>query len=61
MFDFIYKYTNFVVNTINMPNSYTYFKEEVREWFRENVPARTKVLDVGPGQGTYGKLLYELG
>lgn len=61
MFDIPRKYTNFVVNTINMPNSYTYFKEEVREWFRENVPANTKVLDVGPGQGTYGKLLYELG
>jgi autotransporter strand-loop-strand O-heptosyltransferase len=44
-----------------MPNSYTYFKEEVREWFKNNVPANTKVLDVGPGQGTYGKLLFELG
>lgn len=44
-----------------MPNSYTYFKEDVKEWFKNNVPANTKILDVGAGQGTYGKLLSDFG
>ena len=44
-----------------MPNSYTYFKQEVKEWFRDNVPTNKKILDVGPGQGTYSDLLRNLG
>jgi len=44
-----------------MPNSYTFFKREIRQWFIDNVPPRTKILDVGPGQGTYADLLEGLG
>jgi glycosyltransferase involved in cell wall biosynthesis len=44
-----------------MPNSYTVFKPEIRQWFIENVPTSKRVLDVGPGQGTYSELLRELG
>jgi hypothetical protein len=44
-----------------MPYSYEYFKEEVREWLIENLPTDKKVLDVGPGLGTYSKLLDGLG
>ena len=40
-----------------MPTSYKFFKNEVKEWFKNNVPANTRILDVGAGEGTYGKLL----
>ena len=44
-----------------MPTSYKFFKNEVKEWFKNNVPANTRILDVGAGEGTYGKLLAHLG
>ena len=44
-----------------MPNSYTYFKPEMRQWFIDNVPTSKRILDVGPGQGTYSDLLRDLG
>jgi len=44
-----------------MPNSYTFFKSEVRDWFIQNVPTNKKILDVGPGQGTYSMLLKHVG
>jgi len=44
-----------------MPNSYGYFKPEVKGWFVENVPTSKRLLDVGPGQGTYSDLLRNLG
>ena len=44
-----------------MPNSYTFFKSEIRQWFIDNVPPGTRILDVGPGQGTYADLLEGLG
>ena len=44
-----------------MPNSYTYFKPEVKEYFKENISTTKRILDVGPGEGTYSKLLRELG
>jgi autotransporter strand-loop-strand O-heptosyltransferase len=44
-----------------MPNSYTFYKPEIREYFKHHVPTHKKILDVGPGQGTYAKLLGELG
>lgn len=44
-----------------MPNSYTYFKKEIKEYFKNNIPTSTKILDVGPGEGTYSKLLRDLG
>lgn len=40
-----------------MPYSFTYFKDEVREWFQNNVPTSKRILDVGPGIGTYSDLL----
>lgn len=44
-----------------MPNSFTFYKSEIREYFKDNVPSGTKMLDVGPGQGTYGTLLAGMG
>ena len=44
-----------------MPNSYTFFKPEIRQWFIDNVPTDKKILDVGPGVGTYSMLLRDLG
>jgi autotransporter strand-loop-strand O-heptosyltransferase len=44
-----------------MPYSFTYFKEEVKEWFIQNVPTSKRILDVGPGIGTYSELLRSLG
>ena len=44
-----------------MPYSFTYFKEEVKEWFVQNVPTSKRILDVGPGMGTYSTLLRSLG
>jgi autotransporter strand-loop-strand O-heptosyltransferase len=44
-----------------MPNSYTFFKPEIRQWFIDNVPTSKRILDVGPGQGTYSNLLRDLG
>jgi len=34
-------------------------KAEIREWISRHVPRRGRVLDVGPGGGTYAKLLRE--
>lgn len=44
-----------------MPNSYKFFKQDIRRWFIDNIPPGTKILDVGPGQGTYADLLEGLG
>lgn len=44
-----------------MPNSYNYFKQEVKEYFKDNVPNTKRILDAGPGEGTYSKLLRDLG
>ena len=44
-----------------MPYSFTYFKEEVKEWFLNNVPTSKRILDVGPGIGTYSDLLRSSG
>lgn len=44
-----------------MPNSYGYFKPEIKQWFIDNVPTSKRILDVGPGQGTYADLLKGLG
>lgn len=40
-----------------MPTSYNFFKQEVKTWFLENIPTSKRILDVGPGDGTYSKLL----
>ena len=44
-----------------MPDSYKYFKPEIRQWFISNVPTTKKILDAGPGKGTYSDLLRDLG
>lgn len=44
-----------------MPYSYNFFKDEVRQHFAEHVSIHCKILDVGPGSGTYSKLLKPLG
>jgi autotransporter strand-loop-strand O-heptosyltransferase len=44
-----------------MPYSFTYFKDEVKEWFLHNVPTSKRILDVGPGMGTYSDLLRSSG
>lgn len=44
-----------------MPNSYTYFKQEIKQWIIDNIPTSKRILDVGPGQGTYSDLLRDCG
>lgn len=44
-----------------MPHSYPYFKQDVKKFIESKVGKYKKVLDVGPGQGTYADLLdYEM-
>ena len=40
-----------------MPYSSTAFKEEIKRHILLNISANTKMLDVGPGAGTYGVML----
>ena len=40
-----------------MPYSSTAFKDDVKIHMLSHLPPNTKILDVGPGSGTYGKLL----
>lgn len=40
-----------------MPGSYDYFKSDVKVHLLNNVNVNSKILDVGPGYGTYGNLL----
>ena len=42
-----------------MPHSYTYFKTDVKQFIENKIPRTSKILDVGPGVGTYAKLLPE--
>jgi hypothetical protein len=44
-----------------MPESYSYFKQEVKQYFQKHIPTTTRILDVGPGIGTYALLLRDLG
>jgi len=44
-----------------MPESYNYYKQEVKNWILDNVSLDSKILDVGPGSGTYSKLLRPYG
>lgn len=41
-----------------MPYSYGKFKQEVKEKIIANIPAESKILDVGAGSGCYGEMLY---
>lgn len=40
-----------------MPHSYPYFKQDVKKFIQSRIPRTRKILDVGPGEGTYAKLL----
>ena len=40
-----------------MPHSYDFFKDDIKKWFIANVPKHKRILDVGPGVGTYSNLL----
>lgn len=42
-----------------MPYSYPYFKKEVKSWIYKEFDKESKILDVGPGSGTYWSLLHE--
>jgi hypothetical protein len=42
-----------------MPNSYPYFKKEFKFHLIKNFESSMKILDVGPGSGSYSKLLKE--
>ena len=44
-----------------MPESYGYFKNEVKNYLKEHIPLNNKILDVGPGVGTYSNLIREFG
>jgi len=44
-----------------MPESYAYFKKEVKNYLREYLQIDNRILDVGPGIGTYSNLLREFG
>ena len=44
-----------------MPGSYNYFKIQIRYFFRKTLPSSNKILDVGPGIGTYYDLLNDIG
>lgn len=44
-----------------MPTSYFFFKNEIKQWFLENINLSKRILDVGPGCGTYSDLLRSMG
>ena len=43
-----------------MPYSYPEYKNEVKLHFKNTISKNYRVLDVGPGAGTYSDLLREL-
>jgi hypothetical protein len=44
-----------------MPYSYQYFKTDVKDHFESKLSKDIKILDIGPGCGTYSDLLSPLG
>jgi 2-polyprenyl-3-methyl-5-hydroxy-6-metoxy-1,4-benzoquinol methylase len=44
-----------------MPESYNFYKSEIRQYFKHQVSTNKKILDVGPGRGTYSLTLRGLG
>lgn len=40
-----------------MPTSFPFFKEDVKNYIVNKVSIDKEILDIGPGQGTYAKLL----
>jgi len=44
-----------------MPFSFNYFKNDIKHWILDNIPTHKRILDVGPGVGTYSDLLHGYG
>tara|TARA_B110000208_G_C11609497_1_gene373086 strand:+ start:125 stop:790 length:666 start_codon:yes stop_codon:yes gene_type:complete len=44
-----------------MPISFPYYKKHIQLYFQNEIDKNSKILDVGPGEGTYSTLLRELG
>lgn len=44
-----------------MPESYSYFKKEIKEFLINHISKDKRILDVGPGIGTYSKLIRGFG
>ena len=44
-----------------MPHSYHFGKTEAIDFIKKNTTKDSKILDVGPGVGTYADLLNEFG
>tara|TARA_R110000796_G_scaffold127114_9_gene242272 strand:- start:651 stop:1322 length:672 start_codon:yes stop_codon:yes gene_type:complete len=44
-----------------MPTSYPHYKKHIQLYFQNEINKKSKILDVGPGMGTYSNLLRELG
>ena len=44
-----------------MPHSYNDYKLEIRYFFKKTIQVGTKILDVGPGAGTYWNVVHGLG
>lgn len=44
-----------------MPYSHSFFKQDVKVFFEKTLSLDSKILDVGPGLGTYSNLLKPLG
>ena len=42
-----------------MATSFSYFKEDIRDYLERNYKRNSKILDVGAGSGTYFELLHE--
>lgn len=40
-----------------MPISFDFYKDIVRDWILQNISTDLKILDVGPGIGTYSELV----
>jgi phospholipid N-methyltransferase len=40
-----------------MPTSYNFYKDLIKDWILENISTDLKILDVGPGVGTYSDLI----
>ena len=40
-----------------MPHSYPYFKQDIKGFIERKIHKTKRILDVGPGEGTYAKLL----
>lgn len=40
-----------------MPISFDFYKDVIRDWILYSIPRSSKILDIGPGIGTYSELV----